>query len=285
MTRLTDAGRAALTDIAARHGVSAEAAEQMLLAVAAGHGTQAQFNIQELGGMGQWSRGGMTMVGDMFNTALKARVDALCTDLAELVRGDSTFQVPASSQSQSQSPGPGGISLFVPAPGDWPAELGAPATAGSQNDMRYAWFPQTRRLGIVTGGRMTIYDTGEHQIGGVSQAQSGGQSLTFTSQLGTVYLSDLRVVDGAGNAPAGAEPVPAPNRAAPAPEVPQAPAETTASPAPATAPARTAEAQTADAMSDDQIFSRIERLAGLFDKGILTQAEYETKKAELLARL
>ena len=38
-------------------------------------------------------------------------------------------------------------------------------------------------------------------------------------------------------------------------------------------------------MTDDQIFSRIERLAELFEKGILKEAEFESKKAELLARL
>ncbi|MDW4500222.1 SHOCT domain-containing protein [Sulfitobacter sp. D35] len=39
------------------------------------------------------------------------------------------------------------------------------------------------------------------------------------------------------------------------------------------------------ALSDDQICSRIERLAGLFEKGILSKEEYEAKKDELLARL
>ena len=60
--------------------------EALLTALVAGGGSQAQFNIPELGGMGQWSRGGMVMVGDMFNNALKARVDALCTELAGLRR-------------------------------------------------------------------------------------------------------------------------------------------------------------------------------------------------------
>jgi hypothetical protein len=35
-----------------------------------------------LGGMGQWTAGGMTMIGDMFNAGLKARVVALCDELA-----------------------------------------------------------------------------------------------------------------------------------------------------------------------------------------------------------
>jgi hypothetical protein len=51
----------------------------------------AQFSHPELGGMGQWSMGGMIMVGDMFNNGLKARVDALCNDLSALLRGPSPF--------------------------------------------------------------------------------------------------------------------------------------------------------------------------------------------------
>ena len=41
----------------------------------------AQFSHADFGGMSQWSLG-MSMVGDMFNTQLKAKLDALCTDIA-----------------------------------------------------------------------------------------------------------------------------------------------------------------------------------------------------------
>lgn len=65
------------------------------------------------------------------------------------------------------------------------------------------------------------------------------------------------------------------------------PAETVADTAAAPEPAPTASVTPAsgEAMGDDQIFTRIERLAGLFEKGILTEAEFAAKKAELLARL
>ena len=49
-------------------------------------GDQAQFNHPDPGGLGQWSQGGMIMVGDMFNQGLKYRVDALCNELAGLLR-------------------------------------------------------------------------------------------------------------------------------------------------------------------------------------------------------
>ena len=41
----------------------------------------AQFSHADFGGMSQWSPG-MSMVGDMFNTQLKAKLDALCSDIA-----------------------------------------------------------------------------------------------------------------------------------------------------------------------------------------------------------
>lgn len=69
-------------DLAAKYGVSVGAIEVLLEALRRGGGRQAQFSHQDLGGMGQWSAGGMTQVGDMFNTVLKDKVNALCTALA-----------------------------------------------------------------------------------------------------------------------------------------------------------------------------------------------------------
>jgi len=82
----------AIGDIARRHELSREAVLAMLFAVNAGGGTMAQFSIPELGGSGQWIRGGMTMVGgNMFDNALKARVDALCGELAQLLATTTVF--------------------------------------------------------------------------------------------------------------------------------------------------------------------------------------------------
>src|SRR6056297_1521972 len=144
---LTDVGRALVAESAQRHGLSEDTVRQMLAALAAGGGTQAQFDIPELGGMGQWSQGGMTMVGDMFNSGLQARVSSLCADLSGALRGDPLLSAPRASQSQSQSQGgnmpyPAGRSRFFErSDADWPEELGAPSTQGAQNDIRYAVFP------------------------------------------------------------------------------------------------------------------------------------------------
>ena len=65
----------------------------------------------------------------------------------------------------------------------WPDELGQPSSSGSQNSMRYAFFPKTRRLLIEKHGNLTTYDSGDHQISGVQQ-RGETSSLTFTSQNG-----------------------------------------------------------------------------------------------------
>lgn len=167
-----------IADIAQRHGFSPDAVRVIAEALRQGGGRMAQFNHPELGGMGQWAAGGMIMIGDMFNNTLKARVDALCRDIAA-----TPGPVPAAAEQQ-----PGQTGHW------WPDGLGNASATGAQNDMRYACFPDQRRLAVMRDGKVRVYDTGDHRIGGFSQQQSGHQSLSFTSQNGTVRLEDLREV-------------------------------------------------------------------------------------------
>ena len=74
----------------------------------------------------------------------------------------------------------------------WPHELGAPASSGGQNDMRYAFFPEKRRLMVEQDGKKTVYDSGDHQISGVSKRSGKSSSLLFTSQSGPLALDTLR---------------------------------------------------------------------------------------------
>jgi Short C-terminal domain len=274
MQNLSPEGLRIVTDVAKRHGVSLDAAVALLGALAQGKGRQAQFNHPDLGGMGQWSQGGMIMVGDMFNQSLKHRVDALCNELAGLVDGQPSLRADARHfQSQRQSGG-GGVSLFVEGSGSagqwWPAELGSPASTGAQNDLRYAFFPGSRRLAIRQDGQVQVYDTGERELSGFSQQQGGDQSLTFTSQSGVVRLADLAEVSGGetSRAPAPAAPTP--------PPVPQARAAVPATPAAGTPAA---------SLPASEILKIIESLAGLREKNIITEEEFRAKKAELLGRL
>jgi hypothetical protein len=77
----------------------------------------------------------------------------------------------------------------------WPAELGEPASSGGQDGLRYAFFPQARRLLVERDGQLRSYDSADHRIGGVAQAQGEADpGLTFTSQHGEVALDSLRRV-------------------------------------------------------------------------------------------
>jgi hypothetical protein len=255
----------------------------------------AQFNHPEFGGLGQWTRGGMTMVGDMFNNALKAKVDGLCSELSNLLASELFIRRPASSQSQTQSQsGQGGVlgevSLFVAseegtAGAWWPADLGAPSSTGSQNNLRYAYFPAARRLAINLGGKVTVYDTLDHQIGGVSQQQSGDASFTFVSQRGLVRLADLPVVSARTSTPAPSPPpFSTPEDAPVSPSHPEEPTQVAGSAPAQPAPASPEQVTAAGPQSDD-IFIKIERLADLHAKGILSDEEFAAKKTELLSRL
>jgi Short C-terminal domain len=279
MQEFTPEGLRVMEDVARRHAVSLEAAVTIMRALALSNGTQAQFNHPDLGGMGQWSQGGMIMVGDMFNNALKHRVDQLCAELAGLLRNQPSLGLEsARSQSQSQN-GPGGVSLFVAGSGSgsrpwWPEELGIPASTGAQNDLRYACFPDTRRLAIERDRQTRVYDTGDHKITGFSQQQRGDQSLTFSSQFGLVRVDDLPL---AAPLAEQAEGKPAAKPFAAAPETAPFISPGGSTTAPIEPPTRK--------VSVDDIFTTIERLADLRQKNILTEEEFAAKKSELLSRL
>jgi len=272
LPRLTDQGLQKVNDLAQHYGVSADAVMTLLQALVNSKGTMAQFDHRELGGAGQWMPGGMTMVGDMFNHGLKAKVDGLCSELSQILAGQPFAPFAAGFQSQGQGDSlrerghdfldTGSVNLFVPeTPGRasgqwWPAELGFPSGTGAQNQIRYAYFNQNHRLAVELNGHVTVYDTLDHQISGVSQQQGRGGSLTLTSQRGTVDVSTLPVVSVDGAQVNTPEP-----RMAPANE-----------------PHRPNGAQ-------DDLFAKIERLAELHKKGILSSEEFAAKKAEPATRL
>ena len=281
MRQLSPEGQKAVNAIAQRQGFSTNAVECMLESVINGNGSMAQFSHPEFGGGGQWMSGGMTMIGDMFNGYLKGRVDNLCSELARLVSHQPDLVRSGSFQSQSQNGSTqyngsngsygsaGGDGLFTPAPPDWwGSDLRFPNSTGGQNDMRYAYFAQARRLAIDVAGQVTVYDTLDHSIAGVSQ-QSGGYGPQFSSQYGYVNLSQLPVVSINGMAPMA----PAPMQYA----------------APMAAPAFTnndnSYSNNLGAGNAGDVFASIEKIAALQAKGILTPQEFATKKAELLSRL
>ncbi len=282
MMQLTPEGQQIINNLAQRYHFSFDAVCSLLQSVINGNGSMAQFSHPEFGGSGQWMRGGMIMLGDMFNNGLKNSVSGLCQELSNLVANQTNLIQTGSFQSQSQgnqqqgnfnggqqqqngNTGSGPVSLFVPpAPGSsgnwWPAGLQFPNSTGAQNNVRYAYFATISRLAIEANGHVTLYDTLDHRIGGFSQQQSIGGSITFTSQYGVVDVNSLPVIS-IDNVVVQNQPQPA----ALQPTIPNNPSS---------APA-----------SSGDIFVAIGKLAELWNQGLLTDTEYSNKKAELLSRL
>ena len=126
--------------------------------------------------------------------------------------------------------------------------------------MRYAYFPDIRRLAIDYSGKTEVYDTTGFEFHGFGQQQSSGSaSLTFTSQRGAVRLDSL--------------PRASVRKATQEVRAPQA------SPSPSPSPS------TSSNGDSSSILSLIEQLGTLKEKGILTEQEFAAKKAELLKRL
>lgn len=292
MRQLSLAGQQVINDIAQRNGFSVEATLSMLDSVINGNGSQAQFNHPEFSGSGQWMRGGMIMLSDMFNNYLKGRVDGLCNDLSNLVASQPDLVRSGSFQSQSQGSGYnngqaqtsyggngqqqvngnfGQASLFVPGTTKdwWPSDLRFPNSTGAQNGVRYAYFAQARRLAIEVNGRVTVYDTLDHQIGGFGQQQSYGGSLSFNSQYGLIDVASLPVISVDGVAPYVAPPAPAFNE----PFNPSASVN------------NGNDYGNGPSGNQQDVFATIERLADLRSKGIISDDEFANKKAELLSRI
>ncbi len=123
---------------------------------------------------------------------------------------------------------------------------------------------------IDVGGTVTVYDTLDHQIGGFSQQQSVGGTLSFNSQHGLIDVASLPVISSNGQPP--------PRAASSTHHADQTQAAAWgSSPAPA--------ASASGSVNEQDVFATIEKLAGLKAKGILSDEEFQAKKAELLGRL
>lgn len=254
MQKLTPQGESLVNDLSNRYNLTRDTIIYMIGSVNNGGGTMAQFSSPELGGSGQWMRGGMTMVGDMFNNGLKNTVDNLCSEISDALLNIQVFPIaPAGTRESNQW---------------WPTDLnlGAPFSSGGQNNTRYAVF--ANRLAVDMNGEVTVYDTLDNNIGGVSQQQGGDTSLTFSSQYGTISVSSLPVIYGTNNTPA-----PVDNNFA------QEPANTFEE------ISNTPEIVEQNVEQIDDIIEAIEKLSRLNNAGVLSDEEFGSKKAELLSRI
>ncbi len=272
MQQLTPTAYQAVQNLSQRYGVSVDAVTTLLHAVNAGGGSMAQFYHPELGGGGQWMRGGMTMVGDMFNSRLQSTVSGLCAELSTLLANETVYVPPPAPQ--------GGFGFMAPGNNWWPADLGQPSSSGGQNDGRYAYFPGPHRLAVSRDGQVTVYDTLDHNIGGVQQQQGGSYgSLSFSSQFGTFGVDSLPIISPAQGQGQSFQNT---NQSS-SNQSPQYSTNSGNNPAPYQD--NFVPQSSPNGAPSGDVLGAIERLGQLRERGILTDDEFRAKKAELLSRL
>jgi hypothetical protein len=172
----------------------------------------------------------------------------------------------------------GQSTLFLPDPDEnwWPIDLGTPNATGNQNHVRYAYFANIHRLAVKTGNQVWVYDTLNHLIGGFSQQQGSGSSIAFSSQFGTVDLSNLPVVSRDGQPfPAASNPVASSHSDPVASSHSDPVASSHSDPV----------ASLGNAPIGVDVLTILERLGELREKGIVSDEEFKQKKADLLSRL
>ena len=140
------------------------------------------------------------------------------------------------------------------------------------NNIRYAVFPH--RLAVELNGEISVYDTLNHNIGGVSQQQGGDTSLNFSSQFGTIAVTSLPIISGPGKIPS----VPQTNFAVPDP------IQNDNSTPEAIEPVVNHE-KIDNIDSSDAIIQLIEKLAKLHEIDVLSDEEFNSKKTEILSRI
>ncbi|BAP55984.1 hypothetical protein THII_1687 [Thioploca ingrica] len=276
-----------LTELTQKYQLSEHAIMVLWQALIKGNGKMAQFNHPELGGVGQWLPGGLTMISDMSNSYLKMVIDNLCGELSILIKEDYFNPInQGSRQQQQQSQGNIDSSEAVKAhPFNydpwWPIEFGAPTLSGSQNGLLYAYFAHKQRLVLEKQGEIFVYNTLHHQISGVSQQQSSsGQLLVFASPDGTFTVADLPLISSFTrpvHEPSVKESNQHTDIIAKAEKIKEMLPRAALKIEPLTKPA--------DESQQPDIFSTIKKLAELKDQGIISEQEFEAKKTELLSRL
>lgn len=183
MRRFSPPVRQALAQLAQRHGFSEDAAMSMLESIMQGNGCTAQFSHPEFGGCGQWVRGGMTLLADMFDQGLKLRVAGLCRDLSELasaqagMAGSNALQPRRQAQAQAQQQ----ASLAEGRPRQIGASHSAPAQHGDKAADRAAASPAAPDRDDIFAKIERL--AGLHARGFVSEAEFAAKKAELLARL------------------------------------------------------------------------------------------------------
>jgi hypothetical protein len=76
----------------------------------------------------------------------------------------------------------------------WPEEFGSAYTAGLANGVLYAVFSDAKLVATSLHGSIQLYDTGEHAVKGLADAQDDNQSLLFETDQGFLRIMQLNKI-------------------------------------------------------------------------------------------
>ncbi len=209
LTSFAQNSNANLETLAQKHGFSIGAVQMLNNAFSQSRSlNQVQFNISEFGGMGSWMKGGMMMIGDMFNQNLKLRVGSLCEELSQLRQNSHGDNVTLNCESCQKNnfaftqpmPSPQPMNFMQPMnsmqPMNFaPFEAGV-TSSGQSNNVSYKYYGQEKKLVITLNGSQTYTYLDIPSISGVSSSQSSVDGIqktkiTFSTQEGTDLVIEI----------------------------------------------------------------------------------------------
>jgi hypothetical protein len=196
-----------ITNLAKKYGLPVEIVNQLAHEMQKTRGESIRFDIEYLGGKGRWKLNQSASVGNGFDAELNNFITDLCSDLSDQIRantvddnqddGDDEPTIPSRPRSKSALDDTIGIAPLSLKPNVWwPEDFGdEPDIMGHIGELRYAYFPQRRRLVLRQGLRNRIFDTASfdiHEI--VSGNESGFFNLIVLTNHGEFLLADFREV-------------------------------------------------------------------------------------------
>lgn len=174
-----------LIEVGNKHGFSLGAMQTLAAAMLRGELRRARFNHPELGGIGLWYQGEVT-IGDMRDGDTRARIwkaaDALLPTLENV-------PVPENVRRATQD-------QTIVKPWWGTINLGAPAVQGVLENLTYGYFLESHRAIVRKGDTITHYDAGGLAVQDIVIifGERGVPIVTLELVDGTIPVNELPII-------------------------------------------------------------------------------------------
>jgi hypothetical protein len=196
-----------ISSLAKKYGLPSEIVQQLAYEMQKNRGEAVRFDIEYLGGKGRWKLNQSASVGNGFDVELNNFITDLCSDLSDHIRADAANvddddddeapTIPSRPRGNSALDDTIGIPPLSLKPNVWwPEDFGdEPDMTGHVGEIRYAYFPQRRRLVLRQGLRNRIFDTANFDVQEIAVGtESGFFNLVVLTSHGDFRLGDFREV-------------------------------------------------------------------------------------------